>query len=79
MKLSITRSGFAISLSAFLLCFSLAIFTSVAHSQDVPAPTSSTSHAATPENAPDPSQVAAEESRGLRSLKTRPLPFGILP
>lgn len=63
MKLSITRSGFAISLSALLLCFSLAIFTSAAHSQDVPAPTSSTSHAATPENAPDPSHVVAEEKR----------------
>ncbi len=63
MKLSITRSGFAISLSALLLCFSLAIFTSAAHSQDVPAPTSSTSHAATPENAPDPSHVVAETKR----------------
>ena len=65
MKLSVSRPGFAISFSAYLLCFSLAIFTSVARSQNVPAPTSSSessaTKAATPENAPDPSKVAAAD------------------
>lgn len=79
MKLSITRTGFAISLSAFLLCFSLAIFTSVAHSQDVPAPTSSsnssTPQSATPESAPDPSHVAAEDVKKAEESEDETVAF----